>query len=406
MSAVERLIRYCRIDTQSDPLSNTSPSTAKQFDLAKILVRELKEVGAEDAVLDEYCYVYGHIEANTERKVPTVGFIAHMDTAPDFTGAGVSPRIIENYDGRDIQLNETVVTRVSQFPQMKELKGKTLLVTDGNTLLGADDKAGITAIMEALCMLRDHPEIPHGRIAVAFTPDEEVGRGTEHFDFERFAADFAYTMDGDAVHFYSDETFNAASAKVTLHGLSVHPGSAKDRMINALNAAMEFHALLPAHMRPEHTEGREGFIHLHTMHGDTETAEMVYILREHGKERFARLKELVKEAERHINFLYGEGTAEAVITDSYCNMKEYVNEHPEVIRTALNAYRALGIDAKCLPVRGGTDGAMLSAKGLPCPNLGTGGNNFHGRYEYCCIEELETAADLILEIIRQIMEVK
>ena len=404
MSAVERLIRYCRIDTQSDPDSGTSPSAQKEFDLAELLLRELKELGIEDAVLDEHCYIYGHLEANTEKELPTAGFIAHMDTAPDFSGANVCPRIIENYDGGDIWLNNTVVTKVSQFPQMKELKGKTLMVTDGNTLLGADDKAGITAIMEALCTWKDHPEIPHGRIAIAFTPDEEIGRGTEHFDLERFAADFAYTMDGDAIRYYADETFNAAAAVVQFQGFSIHPGSAKNKLVNALNAAVDFHSLLPAHLRPEHTEKKEGFIHLHGMEGNGETAKMVYIIREHDAAKFAALKDLLREAERHINAVYGAGTASLTITDSYCNMKEYINARPDVMRYALKAYAALGIDAECEPVRGGTDGAMLSAKGLPCPNLGTGGGNFHGRYEYCCIEELEMASDLIVEIARQIAE--
>ena len=404
MSAAERLIRYCRIDTQSDPASDTSPSTKKQFDLARLLVQELKEIGAADAELDEYCYVYAHVEANTEKPCPTAGFIAHMDTAPDFTGTDVKPRIIYDYDGGDIRLNDTIVTRTADFPQMKELKGKTLMVTDGSTLLGADDKAGITAIMEALCILKDHPEIPHGRIAVAFTPDEEVGRGTEHFNFERFGADFAYTMDGDAVQYYADETFNAASAQVIFHGFSVHPGSAKDRLVNALNVAMEFHALLPAHMRPEHTEGREGFIHLHGMSGNSEEAHLEYILREHDKEKFAGLKQRMEEAVRHIRAVYGQQSAELKITDSYCNMKEYLKDRPDVMGYALKAYRAIGIEAVCEPVRGGTDGAMLSAKGLPCPNLGTGGGNFHGRYEYCCLEELEQAADLITEIAKAVTE--
>ena len=402
MSAAERLIRYCMVDTQSDPDSTASPSTGKQFDLAEMLVRELQEVGIADAMLDETCYVYGHLEANTDKECPTVGFIAHMDTAPDFTGTNVRPRLIENYDGEDIRLNDSIVTKIADFPQMKELQGKTLLVTDGNTLLGADDKAGITAIMEALCILKDHPEIPHGRIAIAFTPDEEIGRGTEHFNFERFGADFAYTMDGDAIRYYADETFNAAAASVTFHGFSVHPGSAKDKLVNALNLAMEFHGLLPEHMRPEHTEGREGFIHLHTMEGSSEEAHLSYILREHDAVKFNGLKERMQEALRHMKAVYGEGCAEMRITDTYANMKEYLKDRPDVMAYALQAFASIGIEPECVPVRGGTDGAMLSAKGLPCPNLGTGGGNFHGRYEYCCIEELEAAADLIVEIVKAV----
>lgn len=398
MGAVERLMRYCRIDTQSDPASGLHPSTAKQFDLANLLVRELKELGIEDAYLDEHCYVYGHLESNIGKEVPTVGFAAHMDTAPDYTGTGVNPRLIENFDGCDIDLGDGVVTSMADFPQMKLLRGKTLMVTDGKTLLGADDKAGITAIMEALAFWKEHPEKKHGRIAVAFTPDEEIGEGPMFFDYERFNAAFAYTMDGDRVNELNDETFNAASAQVTFRGFSIHPGSAKNKMINAAALACEYHSLLPAYMVPEHTEGREGFIHMVSMQGNTETAQLGYILRDHDRGLLEEKKKLMEAAAAYIRAKYGENTAEVKTEDRYPNMKEVLVNHPEVSETAWQAIIDLGYEPENVPVRGGTDGALMSFRGLPCPNLGTGGGNYHGRYEYCCMEELEDAVRLIVRI--------
>ena len=404
MSALERFIRYAEIDTQSDPYSGTTPSTIKQFDLARMLVKELQDMGIEDATLTDTCYIYGHLPANTDKAVPVVGFIAHMDTAPDFSGTGVKPRVIENYDGQDIELAPGIVTKVEDFPVMKQYAGETLVVTDGSTLLGADDKAGITAIMEALQYLLDHPEIKHGRIAVAFTPDEEIGEGTKCFDLEQFGADFAFTMDGGAIHMYADETFNAAAAKVVFHGFSIHPGSAKDRMINAALAAMKYQALLPGHMVPEHTAGREGFIHLHGMQGDCESASLSYIIRDHDSDLLEKKKELMKEAVSYINTLYGTEVCSIRIRDSYRNMKEVLDQHPEAVRIARSVMEDLGLTVLNEPVRGGTDGSQITFMGLPCPNLGCGGGNFHGRYEYCVMEELEMAREVILGIIQKTAE--
>lgn len=398
MSVQDRLIRYCQIDTQSDPKSTTSPSTMKQFDLAKVLLKELQDLGVQDAELDEYCNVYAHLESNLNTPCKTVGFIAHMDTAPDYSGANVHPRIIENYDGEDITLCEGVITKVEDFPYLKTLKGKTLMVTDGSTLLGADDKAGIACIMETVQYYMEHPEVKHGRIAIAFTPDEEVDRGTEHFNIEKFGANFAYTMDGDRVDVWSDETFNAASAVVTCTGFSIHPGSAKDRMINALNTAIEFHNTLPEHMRPEHTCNREPFFHLCKMQGNVDTATMEYIIRAHETADFERMKKMMKTSEAAINEAHGQEVIHVDIQDGYHNMKEILLQHPEVSSIAETALKELGLQPVNESIRGGTDGAELTFRGLPCPNLGNGGGNFHGRYEYCVMEELELACKLVEKI--------
>ena len=398
MSAEERLIRYAKIDTQSDPKSATSPSTMKQFDLAKILLEELKGLGIEDAVLDEYCYVYGHLPAVGDTSGKTIGFVAHMDTAPDYSGTGVNPRIIRNYDGKDIELAPGVVTAVESFPQMKQLKGEDLIVTDGSTLLGADDKAGIAAIMEALQYWQEHPEEPHCRIAVAFTPDEEIGRGTANFDVKKFDADFAYTADGGPVNTITDETFNAMSAVVTFHGFSVHPGSGKNKLISACNLAVEYHTLLPAYMRPEHTEGKEGYIHMTGMQGSTNKAVLEYILRDHDRQKLEAKAELMRKAAQWINDRYGEGSCETDIVWTYRNMKEILNDHPEVMGLAEKALQEMGIKAVSEGARGGTDGSNLSFMGVPCPNIGTGGGNAHGRYEYCVISQMEQVSELIRRI--------
>ena len=401
MGAAERLIRYCQIDTQSDPANeDVTPSTEKQFDLAKVLKQELEELGLEEVSLDEHCYVYAKLPGNLDHQVKTVGFIAHMDTAPDFSGKDVKPRIIEDFDGNDIVLNENVVMKMDSFPWMRELKGKRLMVTDGNTLLGADDKAGITCIMEALVYLKEHPEVKHGEIAVAFTPDEEIGNGPKYFDIEKFGADFAYTMDGGTVRELSDETFNAASAVVTFKGFSIHPGEAKDRMINAALAASEYACSLPAHMIPAHTEGREGFIHLHNMKGDCEEAVLEYIIRDHDLSKLEDKKEVMRLAADFINAKYGTEVASVTFRDSYRNMKEILDQYPEVSEYARKAIGMLGYEIVHEPVRGGTDGAQLSFRGLPCPNLGAGGGNFHGRYEYCVVDELEEARTVILNIVQ------
>lgn len=403
MSAVERLIRYCKVDTQSDPENESvTPSSEKEFDLARILEKELKELDIQDVTLDEHCYVYGWLPSNIEKNVPTVGFIAHMDTAPDYSGTNVKPRIIENFDGNDIVLNETMVTKMEDFPEMKLAKGKTLVVTDGTTLLGADDKAGVTSIMEALSYLKEHPEVKHGKIAIGFTPDEEIGNGPKYFDIDKFGADFAYTMDGGTVREISDETFNAASAIVTFKGFSIHPGSAKDKMINAASIACSYQNLLPEHARPEHTEGRDGFIHLTSMEGCTEEATLSYIIRDHDLNKLNEKKELMKKTCEYINVVHGEGVCSIEIKDAYHNMKEVLDQHPDALKYAYKAFEQLGITPLHEPVRGGTDGAELSLRGLPCPNLGVGGGNFHGPYEYCVVEELEQAREVVLKIIENI----
>lgn len=402
MGAKERLIRYCKVDTQSDPNNaDVTPSTQKQFNLATILADELKELGLENVEVDSHCYVYGWLPSNVDKTVKTVGFIAHMDTAPDYSGKDVKPRIIENYDGKDIVLNDTLVTKVEDFPELKNLVGKTLLVTDGTTLLGADDKAGVTSIMETLEYLKQHPDLKHGRIAIAFTPDEEIGNGPKYFDIEKFGADFAYTMDGGTVREISDETFNAASATVTFKGFSIHPGSAKDKMINAASLACFYQQLLPEHMRPEHTEGRDGFIHLTNMQGNTEHASLSYIIRDHDRNKLEEKKALMQSAVSYVNALHPNCCA-IEVQDAYHNMKEVLDANPDAMKYAYKAYEELGITPLHEAVRGGTDGAELTLRGLPCPNLGVGGGNFHGPYEYCVLEELEQACQVILTIMQDI----
>ncbi len=406
MSAAERLIRYCKIDTQSDPANEQeTPSSKKQFDLANLLVEELKELGLQDVSVDEHCYVYAKLPSNIDKVVDTVGFIAHMDTAPDFSGTNVSPRIIENFDGQDIVLNPEVTLSMERFPWMKEFKGKRLMVTDGTTLLGADDKAGITSIMEALVYLHEHPEVKHGEIAIGFTPDEEIGNGPRFFDVKKFGAKFAYTMDGGTVRELSDETFNAASAVLHFKGRSIHPGSAKNRMINAAKLACEYQAMMPAHAVPEHTELWEGFIHLHDMKGDVENAQLEYIIRDHDYQKLTAKKELMLKAAEFINTKYGEGTVTIEIKDSYRNMKEVLDKDPTAVIVAKKSMEELGIHILQEPIRGGTDGAQLSFMGLPCPNIGCGGGNFHGRFEYCVIDELELSIQVILKIIQNVAEV-
>jgi len=400
--SAERLERYCRIDTQSDPESVTSPSTAKQFNLAKVLVEDLKELGVEDAHVDECCYVYGHLLSNCEKDCDTVGFIAHMDTAPDYSGENVNPRIIENYDGKDITLNPDVIMRVSDFPYLSKCVGKTLMVTDGSTLLGADDKAGITCIMEALRYWKENPSLKHGNISIAFTPDEEVGRGTEHFNYEEFHADYAYTMDGGAIDVWSDETFNAASAEVSAQGVMIHPGEAKDRMINALNVLHEFHSLLPAWMRPEHTENRDGFFHLIGFSGSAESAKAQYIIRDHDWDLFEKKQQMIKDAVSYLNEKYGREVLKADISLTYKNMHEVLKDCPKVSELAEESLKDLGLTPVREAVRGGTDGSSLTFHGLPCPNLGNGGENFHGRFEYCVLEELVQASELVLKIAERV----
>ena len=402
MSAVERLIRYCQIDTQSDPANeDVTPSTEKQFDLARVLEQELNELGLEDVCLDEHCYVYAKLPGNLDHEVKTVGFIAHMDTAPDFSGTNVKPRIIRNFDGNDIALNDEVTLKMDSFPWMRDLKGKDLLVTDGNTLLGADDKAGITCIMEALVWIKEHPEFRHGPIAVAFTPDEEIGNGPKYFDVKRFDADFAYTMDGGTVRELADETFNAASAEVTFKGLSIHPGEAKDRMINAAGLAVEFAGMMPQWMRPEHTSGHEGFSHLTKMSGNTEEAVLEYILRDHDTTKLEHEKEILQNCADYIRKIYGENTVELTITPTYRNMKEIIDTVPYLIDHLKAAIRKAGIEPKSVAFRGGTDGSALSWRGLPSPNLSAGYENAHGRFEYVPIQSMEKNVEILLNLVQE-----
>lgn len=402
MSVQERMIRYCKIDTQSCDDSATVPTTSKQFDLARLLEKEMVAMGMENVQLTDQCYLYGEVPATVSYKTPVVGFIAHLDTAPDFTGANVSPRIVENYDGKDIPLNELRMLKQEEFPALKLLTGHDLIVTDGNTLLGADDKAGIAEILEACQWLLSHRQIPHGIIKVAFTPDEEVGRGADYFDVEGFGCDFAYTMDGGEVCGIADETFNAAAAIVRVEGVSVHPGSAKDKMIHAANVAMEYHALLPKAARAETTEGRQGFNHLTDIKGDVAQAELHYILRNHDQQKLEKQKEILELAKRIINQRYKRELISVEIKDSYKNMNEILKDQPLAVNLAKKVLTSLGITPVMESVRGGTDGSRLTFMGLPCPNLGTGGGNYHGPYEYCSVQEMEIAVKVILGIVQEI----
>ena len=396
---LERLIRYCKINTRSDENSDTVPSTAIQFDLAKVLVEECKAIGLKSVHMDHQGIVTATLPSNLDYEVPTIGFISHMDTA-DFNSENVEPKVIEAYDGKDIVLNKelNIVSKVSDFPNLETHKGKTLVVTDGTTLLGADDKAGIAEIMTAMEYLIENPSIPHGEIRVAFTIDEEIGTGAGHFDVEAFNADFAYTLDGSKLGELEYETFNAASAKTVINGLSVHPGSAKDTMINALVVAHEFFAKIPASERPEHTEGYEGFYLLLDLKGNIEKAELNFIIRDHDRKMFNERKTLLESITQEINEKYGEGTAQTTIEDSYYNMREIIEKDLSIVELAKNAMETLGIEAKIAPVRGGTDGSRLSFMGLPTPNIFTGGENFHGPHEYAVLETMVEACKVIVKI--------
>lgn len=400
MKAHERLLRYVRIDTQSNPDSKTSPSTEKQKNLGCVLVEELKELGIQNAMMDEYGYVYACIKGNTEAK--SIALIAHMDTACDLSGANVNPQIISNYDGNDIVLNDMYTLKIKEFPEMVKYKGKDLIVTDGTTLLGADDKAGIAEIMTLAETLMKQPEIMHGDVHIVFTPDEEVGRGTEHFDLEKVACDFGYTVDGGDIDCIDYENFNAASAWVTISGVNIHPGSAKNKMINSLQIAMEFHSLLPVQARPEFTDGYDGFYHLCDMQGDVEKTRMEYIVRNHDRELFEQQKQVMKNCAAFINQKYQKELVNLQLEDSYYNMREHFEGHMEIVELAKSAIESVGLVAKNTAIRGGTDGATLTYKGLRCPNLGTGGGNFHGRYEYACIQDMELAVQILLEIVKRV----
>ncbi|WP_194541363.1 peptidase T [Paenibacillus sp. JZ16] len=399
---IDRLITYAQVDTQSDENSNTCPSTPGQLTLGQLLVDELKEIGMQDVTMDENGYVMATLPANSDKQIPTIGFLAHIDTATDFTGAGVKPQIVEQYDGQDIILNraQNVVLSPRDFPELNGYKGHTLVTTDGTTLLGADDKAGIAEIMTAMAYLIQHPELKHGKIRVAFTPDEEIGRGPHKFDVEAFGAKYAYTMDGGPLGELQYESFNAAAALVTCKGKNVHPGTAKNKMVNAAKIAMELNSMLPAEEAPEHTEGYEGFYHLTSIEGDVELTELRYIIRDHDRELFegrkAKLASIVEELQNK----YGAERIILQMKDQYYNMREKIEPVKVVVDIAQTAMEKLGIKPIIEPIRGGTDGSQLSYMGLPTPNIFTGGENYHGRYEYVSADNMVLAVQTIIEIVQ------
>ena len=399
---LDRFLHYVSFDTQSMDDQEQVPSTEKQLALAKALKEELEAMGASQVRMSEHGYVYAVIPATADHPVKSLGFVAHMDTAPAMSGKDVKPRIVERYDGQDLVLNEEkkIVMRVKDFPGMLDCVGKDLIVTDGTTLLGADDKAGVAEIMTMAEFFLSHPEIPHGKICIGFTPDEEVGRGADFFDVEHFGAEAAYTVDGGPVGELEYENFNAASGKVDICGRGVHPGSAKGAMVNALLVGMEFQSMLPAFENPMYTEGYEGFFHLDQMAGDVESAHLEYIIRDHDRKAFEKKKALFEEVSRYLNVKYGEGTVLTTVKDSYYNMKEQIEpDHLYLIDTAKEAMKSLDIKPLVSPIRGGTDGARLSYMGLPCPNLSTGGYNFHGRYEFIPVQSLEQMVEVLTIII-------
>lgn len=405
MNVVERFLNYVKFDTQSDELTNLTPSTPGQMIFAQALEKELKKMGLQNISLDENGYLMATLPSNIDKKVPTVGFIAHLDTSPDMSGRHVNPRIVENYDGGDIVLDEAagVVLSPSDFPELTDYKGQSLIVTDGKTLLGADDKAGIAEIIAAIEHLQMHPEIKHGDIRIAFNPDEEIGLGAHKFDVQRFGADWAYTMDGGAIGELEFENFNAASVKVSFKGRNVHPGYAKHKMINSIRIANQFCIMLPRWETPEHTEGYEGFYHLIGFEGTVEETKLTYIIRDHDRDRFERRKKELEHLTRKINHEY-PGCASIEIKDQYYNMREKIEPVMHVVDIAKQAMENAGVEPKVQPIRGGTDGAQLSFKGLPCPNIFAGGLNFHGRYEFVPIPSMEKAADVIVEICKLVAQ--
>lgn len=401
MELKERFLKYVAYDTQSDESSESFPSTAKQLVLLRALADELAEIGLTEVEMDANGYVFATLPATPGKEsVPTIGFIAHVDTSPDMNGANIHPQMLENYDGGDIRLNDSLTMRVADFPELEFFKGHTLIHTDGTSLLGADDKAGVAEIMTAMEWLVAHPEWEHGRIRVGFTPDEEVGRGVDFFDVERFGAKYAYTIDGGMEGELEYENFNAASAKFAIQGKNIHPGYAKDKMINALLVACEIAQMLPPAERPEHTEGYEGFYHLVGMGGGVEAATADYIVRDHDRTKFESRKEYLTRVADYLNAKYGEGTVTLTLRDQYYNMREMVEPHPEVIDKAFEAMTQAGVKPIVRPIRGGTDGSRLSYMGLPCPNLFTGGMNFHGKYEYCSLDTMHRAMQTILNLAK------
>jgi peptidase T len=402
---IENFLQYVKIDTQSDASTKTSPSTAKQHDLARLLAEQLEAMGAEEITYDErHCYVYASIPASSGcENAPVLGYIAHMDTSDAVSGANVKPRIVKNYDGGDIILNQekNILFRTKDFPEIKRHIGKDLIVTDGTTLLGGDDKAGVAEIMAACEYLLGHPEIRHGKLRVGFTPDEEIGEGTEHFDVKLFGADFAYTVDGGDFGGMEIENFNAAGAKVHISGRSTHPGGAKGKMVNSMLIAFELQSLLPAFQNPMYTEGYEGFFHLAGITGDVENTTAEYIIRDHDRELFGQKKQLLAQCRDFLNAKYGEGTVEIEMEDSYYNMKELLEPHGHLIQNVRELVEEMGGKLQLEPIRGGTDGARLSYMGLPCPNLGTGCSNGHSRFEYACIQSMEQVTELLVRLAQR-----
>lgn len=398
MNIVERFINYTKFDTQSAEDSQTVPSTSKQLIFAKYLKEELEHEGLEDVEMDEKGYIYATLKSNVKKEIPTIGFISHYDTSPDASGANIKARIVKNYDGKDIVLSEGIISSPSKFPELKAHIGEDLIVTDGHTLLGADDKAGIAEIVQAMCYLRDHDEIKHGDIRIAFNPDEEIGMGAHHFDVEKFGCEWAYTMDGGDLGDLEYENFNAASAKIHIKGVSVHTGYAKGKMLNASRLACEFNAMIPDTELPETTEGYQGFYHLLGMETRTEEAKMSYLIRDHDREIFEKRKDFMEACAAKMNEKYGEDTVKITIKDQYYNMKEKIDPNMHVIDIVLQAMQETGVPPKVEPIRGGTDGAQLSFKGLPCPNIFAGGVNFHGPYEFVSIQVMEKAVDVIIKI--------
>lgn len=406
MNVIDRFLKYVAVDTESVEDAECFPSSEKQKNLAKMLVKELQAIGAENPRMDDYGYVYATIPATSDKKVPVLGFLAHMDTSPAMSGKDVKPRIVKNYDGGRIVLNENenISMDADMFPSLSRNIGKDLIVTDGTTLLGADDKAGIAEIMTMAELLLKDKSIPHGTIQIAFTPDEEVGAGVDHFNVEGFGAEFAYTVDGGALGEIEYENFNAASGKLKIHGQSIHPGSAKGKMVNALLVGMEFQQMLPVAQNPAYTEGYEGFFHLDRMTGGVEEAELFYIIRDHDKVKFEEKKNRFEKTAAFLNEKYGAGTVECKVQDSYYNMKEKVEPYMFLIDNATKAMEDLGIAPIITPIRGGTDGARLSFMGLPCPNLCTGGENYHGKFEYVPVQDMEKIVEFLLQLIKVYQE--
>lgn len=404
MNITERFLKYISFDTTADANTNMTPSTPGQMVFAKYLAEELKSIGLTDVELDQNGYIMATLPANIDHEVPVIGFISHMDTSPDMSGKNIKPRIVSNYDGNDILLNEekVIVLETSKYPEILQYKGQDIIVTDGTTLLGADDKAGLAEIVTAMEFLINHPEIKHGKVRIGFTPDEEIGQGADHFDVPKFGAQWAYTMDGSEIGELEYENFNAASATIRFKGLNVHPGYAKHKMKNAMRIAHQFQSMLPRHETPEHTEGYEGFYHLVGMSGEVENATLNYIIRDHDRDRFDRRKKEIQHLVNKINAEFGEDTASLELKDQYYNMREKVEPVVHIVELASEAMKQAGITPKVKPIRGGTDGARLSFEGLPCPNIFAGGHNFHGRFEFVPVQSMEKATEVIINIIKTV----